>query len=180
MKRTWFVPTLAGHVVAGATLAAALLSAPEAKADPGLPAYLERTYALSCTPECTLCHKDNNGGANNARDAVRRNGTVGAGFIPTLLNIGQIVAIDPNTWPAAFGRVEQARYDTDQDGIPDIDELRNETDPMDGSEGASICGKGPTYGCVRVARGSSVDGVAALVSGAVLFAGIALLRRRKR
>ena len=180
MKRIRLGQKLTARAAAAGAVAAALFAAEPASADPFLPAYLQTKYNLPCTPECTFCHKTNAGGVNNARMATKPNGATGNGFIPTLLTVGSIVAIDQRTWDPAFAAVDAAHYDTDGDGVPDIDELRAATDPMDASPTASVCGGGgPSYGCVRIARGASVDGLALATSGAVLFAGIALMRRRR-
>jgi len=164
---------------AAGSLAAVLFAAEPVRADPGLPSYLQENYGLSCAPECTFCHRTAVGGFGNERLATTPSGTTKEGFIATLRNVGRIVAPAPNTWDAAFANVAAARVDTDLDGTPDIDELNAGTDPMNGASGAQICGEGPTYGCVRVARGNSVDGFALVTSGIVLFAGIALTRRRR-
>jgi hypothetical protein len=182
MNRTRLGPKLArGAIVAGVFTAATFVAVP-AQAYYGLPEHLKNTYNLSCTPECTFCHKSNLGGKGNERDATTPNGTAKTGFVATLRDIGRIVATNPSTWVPAFNLVESSRSDTDLDGTPDIEELKVGSDPMDASPAASICGGGggPTYGCVRVARGTSVDGFALVASGAVLFAGIALTRRRRR
>ena len=181
MKRIRLGQKLISRAAAAGAVAAVLFSAKPASAYYPLPPYLKRTFNLPCTPECTFCHQTAIGGQGNVRKATKPNGAQGDGFITTLKNIGGIVATNESTYDAAFAAVDNAKYDTDGDGTPDIDELKVGADPMDASPTASVCGGGgPKYGCVRVARGTSVDGVALLTSGAVLFAGIALTRRRRR
>jgi hypothetical protein len=53
------------------------------------------------------------------------------------------------------------------------------TDPNDGQFDASIC-NAPRRSAGMASRGTSVDGVALIASSAVLLAGIALARRRRR
>lgn len=182
MNRTRLVRKLAGVTTAVGVFTAAMFVVEPARAYYGLPEHLKSTYNLPCTPECTFCHGSNAGGKGNERGATIPNGTKKSGFIATLRDVGHIVAVDSTTWVPAFNLVESAGTDTDQDGVPDIEELKVGSDPMDASPTASICagGGGPTYGCVRVARGTSVDGMALLTSGAVLIAGIALTGRRRR
>jgi hypothetical protein len=129
-----------------------------------------------------FCHNSPYGGGGNYRDAITPSGQHVAGFIVALKTHGFTPDGGPNpTWDAAFAAIEQQKIDTDQDGTPDIEELIDGRDPNDGSPNDQICGsdKGPTYGCVRIARGTSVDGYALLASSAVLLAGIALARRRR-
>lgn len=40
----------------------ALLPARAALASPDYPAVLEETLQMPCAPQCTVCHRDNNGG----------------------------------------------------------------------------------------------------------------------
>ena len=183
MNRSRLVRKLARVTTAAGVFTAAMFVVEPARAYYGLPEHLQSTYNLPCKPECTFCHGSNAGGKGNERKATTPTGaTLPSGFITTLKDVGHIVAVDSTTWVPAFNLVESARTDTDQDQVPDIEELKVGSDPMDGAPTASVCsgGGGPTYGCVRVARGTSVDGMALLTSGAVLLAGIALTRRRRR
>jgi hypothetical protein len=182
MERIRLGQKLARGATAVGVFAAVVSVAEPARAYYGLPEHLKNTYNLPCTPECTFCHGTNLGGKGNERSATTPNGTTKSGFIATLRDVGHIVAVDQSTWVPAFNLVESMGTDTDLDGTPDIEELKEGTDPMDGSPEAAICAGGgsPTYGCVRIARGTSVDGIALMTSGAVFFAGIALMRRRRR
>lgn len=170
-----FVRSVCGMAV----LVSCVFGAPVASAHPDAPKYVQDHYGLSCTPPCLLCHSNPNGGPY-FRDAITPTGQAVSGFIITLYTHGFVPDNAHTGWDVAFTAIEQQKIDTDQDGIPDIQELRDGTDPNDGQNpNAQICGNGPTYGCVRVARGTSVDGDALLVSGVVLLAGIALARRRR-
>jgi hypothetical protein len=151
------------------------------------PAFVRARYNLPCTPECTLCHGTNAGGFYNIRSTVVNgqplpkdmNG-VNVGFATSLKACG-FEPTNQATWPTAFQTCENnPTLDLDQDGHQDMQEVRDGTDPNDPAPDALICGSGPEYGCVRVARGNTVDGCALVTSGAVLFAGIAFTRRRRR
>jgi hypothetical protein len=175
MKRTRFDQSLRFFAVGAVASIAPLLVVTQAAADPAAPAFVQERFGLPCTPECTLCHATISGGFGNKRmvngksfiDAIEK-----CGFVPT----------DQSTWPTSFQACETNPMfitDTDGDGTPDMQELRAGTDPSDPTPDAQVCGGGPSYGCVRVARGTSVDGFALMTSGAVLLAGIALMRRRR-
>jgi hypothetical protein len=178
MKHTSHSRKLSCRVVAGAALVAGLCISVEASADPNAPGYVQTAYGLSCTPQCTLCHATNAGGFANIRKIVV-NGQSKGGFITTLEADG-FVPTDQSTWGPAFAKCEANKTDTDGDGTPDIQELKMGDDPNDPAPGAALCGNGPVYGCVHVARRGSVDGVALFVSSLVLLGGIAAARRRAR
>lgn len=162
-------------IVSGGFLATRLASA-----DAAAPAFVQQRFGLSCAPDCTLCHARSPGSFGNIR-TVTVNGQTNA-FIAAIEACG-FVPTDQNTWGPSFDACETnpaLAKDTDGDGTFDMAELRAGTDPSDPTSGAQICGSGPSYGCVRIARGTPVDGLAALTSSAVLVAGIALMRRRRR
>jgi len=179
MKRRPSVLTAARNLLGAAVLLAALFMHRTAGADPLAPDKIRQKYNLSCTPQCTLCHGTNLGGYGNYR-IITVNGMQKAGFILTLRDKCGFVATDQSTWDPALSKCDSdPTIDTDGDGESDGNELRAGTDPNDPSPTALICGGGPTFGCVRIARGTSVDGYALLASSAVLLAGIALARRRR-
>lgn len=171
---------LGSSALVAASFAATFFAATRAGADPKAPGYLQSKYGLSCAPDCTLCHDSDLGGYARFR-VITVNGQQKGGFGVTIKNFG-FVPTDQSTWDPAFAAAAAAQppSDTDGDGVPDIEELSKGEDPNDPTPGAQLCGKGPTYGCVRVARGGAVDGVALLVTSAVLFAGVALTRRRAK
>lgn len=181
MKRILRARNVLCRATASAALGAVLFGASPALSDPGAPAYLEGKYALSCTPQCTLCHATNAGNYGNYRLATLPNGQTSSteGFILALKGCN-FVPTDKATWDPALAQCESSGVDSDHDGVSDVNELKAGTDPNDASATATICGNGPTYGCVRVARGTSVDGLALLVSGAVFLAGVAFTRRRAK
>jgi hypothetical protein len=143
---------------------------------PDMPPAIQAAAKMPCTPACTLCHMTEAGGT----------GTAFKPFVQDLFNVGfnrdssypeieaAIAALDD------LGKQNDPSADGDKDGIPDVQELRDGTDPN--SPGTnSLCAKpGPVYGCVRVAKPGPVDSAATVASGAVLLLGLALLRRRSR
>lgn len=172
---------------------AALLLAAAAHADPLAPGFIQQTFGLECTPDCTLCHATTVGGYGNYRNAVSATGqATGGAFILDLKACGfdplkkdptwaaAVATCEAPTPPAGFPQGQKWPPDADNDGVPDMAELKAGTDPNNGASGARICAGVPTYGCVRVARGNSIDGLALFASTAVLFAGIALVRRKRR
>jgi hypothetical protein len=179
MKRVRLIQRFARRLTAVASVCAIGLGASLAHADPRAPQYMQDTYHLPCTPSCTLCHATTLGGINNWRPAVKPDGTsVPGGFILALKTCG-FQPLDMNTWQPALNKCETDGVDSDGDKVPDIKELEAGTDPNDGTDvNAQICGGGPTYGCVRVARGNSIDGFALVASSVALLVGIALVRRR--
>jgi hypothetical protein len=163
----------------------AMTFAGHASARPWVPGELQKLLDMPCAPPCTLCHDVPQGGG--PADKPFGNAIQTAGFFPTAsesadsdtalknaLSVleGATIGADGGLMAAAPGAKPT---DSDNDGVPDVTELRNGSDP-DGS--GSVCG--PTYGCVRVSPGNHVDGVGVVASAATLLVGIGLLRRKRR
>lgn len=193
MERTRSTKRLVRLLSRAALFGAALLPAHAAHADPLAPGFIQQKFGLECVPDCTLCHQTTAGGYGNYRSAVSASGQkTGFLFIIDLKACGfdplrkdatwdaAIATCEGPTPPAGFPQGQKWPPDADGDGVSDMDELKAGTDPNNGAPDAKICANVPTYGCVRVARGNSIDGLALVVSGAVLFAGIALVRRKSR
>lgn len=108
-------------------------------------------------PSCAVCH-----------DGATTFGTVTTPFGVAMVDAG-LVASDPDSLIAALATLEAQGTDSDQDGVGDIDELLDGTDPN--GTGDSV---GATYGCVGSTRpGKPLAGAALLA----MLAGV-LLRRR--
>jgi hypothetical protein len=184
MKRILRARNALCRAATAAAFGAVLFGVSPAQSAPNAPGYLQRKYSLPCTPQCTLCHGSTAGGFGNIRLATQPNGQTipGVSFIADIEACGFHPTDTEAQWDVAFAQCDAAnpKPDADHDGTPDIDELKAGTDPNDASATASICGGGPTYGCVRVARGNSIDGVALFLSGAVFLAGVAFTRRRAK
>lgn len=109
-------------------------------------------------PACSLCH-----------DGATTFGTVTTPFGAAMLEAG-LVASDEDSLVSALATLESEGTDSDGDGVGDIDELLDGTDPNGIGDG----GPGPAYGCVGSTRpGRPLAGAALLA----MLAGV-LLRRR--
>lgn len=141
---------LGSALVAGARTASATENFPAAIA-----AHLQ---APTPTPACTVCHASVSGGR----------GTVITPFGQAMRGRG-LQAYDEPSLKTALDALAAERRDSDQDGTPDIDELKAGADPNAAAGDAIV----PEYGCaLRRARGAKHTW--ALVSIAV---GLAVLRR---
>jgi hypothetical protein len=160
------------------------LFAVPAQASDTYPAAVQEALGLPCAPACVLCHDRPEGGLGNLNQqfgptfqatgvSIRNPGGVAA----ALACIENGVA-DPSAEPCPY-RSDEPAPDSDGDGTPDIEELRNSEDP-NSSTGGSFCGA--RYGCgARIAPPKAqLDGLASasalLVAGALLWS----LRRRGR
>ena len=161
--------------LAGA-VAAALLVASSAAADPTFPGKLAKDWDLPCIPLCTVCHKDNRGGVGTLRTTT--NGFPGFGsFLKGQYNLN---TADLSSLEPALAAAKKDGTDVDHDGRTDYDELSQGLDPDDPNNTQPICGAGPEFGCVRVARPGPVDDVASVAGALVLVFGAGALRRRAK
>ena len=161
-------------------LAAILFAGTSALAHPSYPGSIQTFLNVPCDisseahKRCTLCHATNVGGPGNLRIP---------GMGKNLEDNCELSGSNPDMLIPALQCAEANNQDTDGDLIPDIQELRDGTDPN--VAGASVCGGAandpPKYGCfARVASRGPVDGVAGAGALATLLIGAALLRRRAR
>jgi MYXO-CTERM domain-containing protein len=140
-----------------------LALAGHALASPSYPEALDKAAAMPCIPPCTVCHADMNGGF----------GTATKPFAQAMQAHG-LTAADPSLIRPAVVGLFQDGVDSDGDGLTDVSELDNGTDPNLPGD-VSICG--PEYGCAVVDGGDAPDTGAPLLVllGVVAFS----LRRRK-
>ena len=105
-----------------------------AQATPEYPLVIDATLGVSCGPpasRCLICHTTARGGQGTAEQPfVRHLGTFG-------LNHGH----DADALRRALNQLDE-NYDSDGDGQPDKQELRDCGNPSGDDLGA-----GPTYGC---------------------------------
>lgn len=151
------------------------------------PGEITRTLAACRTPACTICHTSNRGGVGTATRA----------FAITMQNEGLTGSRNLSALRTALARVEAAEEDSDGDGVADIPELKQGSDPSNSASKTSNCttsggGSGggagggdtfdpaqlepPRYGCGASAAPGGLAGVLAwvIVSGAMRY------RRRRR
>ena len=147
---------LAPSVAVALALAAA---APAALASPTFPGEVQNTLGTPCVPPCVICHATSLGGLGTAVRpfglAVRERGAH---------------AGDTAELRAALELLEAEGVDSNQDGIPDVAELREGRNPNDA---AGICGL--QYGCATGAPRRHGDAPVAVVVLIGLWA-----RRRSR
>jgi hypothetical protein len=152
------------------------LSASAAFASAVYPSEVKTHLSLSSTPQCTLCHTNLSGGS----------GTVTKPFGKSMMSVGGLTGgSQTGKLDTALDALQSAGTDSDSDGVPDITELKNGTDPnvadaaTDGGTGGGAGGSGggggtvatETYGC----GSSMVPGVMGLSS----LVAWTLLRRRR-
>lgn len=96
------------------------------------PGLIQEELDMPCVPQCTLCHRDANGGR----------GTVVTPFGLTMMDEG-LRDNAPGRVPTALEGVLQGEYDSDGDGRGDIEELREGSSPNQAGDGL-LCVQ---YGC---------------------------------
>jgi hypothetical protein len=179
MTRRRRASRVASRALLVASTFAALITAGRAHADPKAPGYVQNKFALPCAPSCTLCHANDRGGFANYR-TITINGTQKGGFGVTMKNLG-FVPTDQSTWDPAFALAEQDKTDTDEDGVPDVEELKADEDPNNPEKGAALCAASDdSSGGCGTARGAPENTLVSASTGAVLMLGVALRRTVRR
>lgn len=152
----------------GIVAVAALSSAP-ALASLSFPPVIQSELGLVKAPDCTLCHRTDAGGF----------GTVTRPFGRTMMSQLGLTAANTAALRSALSGADAAKFDSDDDGVSDIDELRMGTDPNVGTSGVEAAPEVPLpqTGCALRANPSESpwSATAALV---VVVAGLALQSRR--
>lgn len=159
-------PLLSASAAAAAALALALLGAASpALATPNFPPRIQAELGLGAAPACTLCH-----------EGPTQRGTVTTPFGVSMLSRG-LDAYDEQLLVNALLALDGEGKDSDGDGAPDIDELRQGDDPNAGPGGdAPIV---PDYGCSVAAPPGQRPGGGALSAWApALLLALAALARR--
>lgn len=135
--------TLRRHVaIMGLVLLASLFSSSAAHASPIFPATMMDELDLDHVPECILCHTSAVGGFGTAQKP----------FAIYLLSRG-LRAADSDSLSNSLLAAEGEQSDVDDDGVTDLDELRDGEDPN--SVASSVAP--PSYGCALALGPASVS-----------------------
>lgn len=156
---------LAASPAACGALTLALCWPAPAQASPTFPAEVQQALNMPCVPQCTLCHRDVNGGI----------GTVVQPFGQAMLAAG-LEAKHPELIGPALDFLDQASTDSDGDGRPDVDELREGSNPNQAGGGV-LCA---TYGCSTHLARPATSGTAAMLFSLIAAWLLPRARRRRR
>ena len=138
-----------------------VLFAAPAFAKPEFPGLLSRELQLSYEPPCSVCH------LTNKISGV----TVTTRFGYALRERGFTNA---ESLPLALTRLADDHADSDGDGVADVDELKNATDPNSKANASLIDVADPSFGCSTAPIGPR----SALVSLLAVAAAALAFRRR--
>jgi len=151
-----------------------LVLAGSARATPNFPQAIATHLGTSHVPPCSICHQ-----------GPETQGTATTPFAVSMLSRG-LQPYQESALTTALDALAGEQTDSDGDGYPDLEELKNGWDPNFPSlpDGGDVPGGVrpnvliPSYGCAigRARAGASVEGSAL----GVLFAGVALVLRRRR
>jgi len=135
-----------------------------ARASSDYPDLIRTKLGLARVPDCTLCHSDDNGG----------NGTIVTWFGLSMQDFG-VQGKRDDLLDAALDRVRDEEWDSDADGIPDVEELQSGSDPNDGP-GRTGGPPRPDRGCATTVGETHRSTIA--LPGLLLVAVFALKRLR--
>lgn len=160
-----------------------------ASATPTFPGSIQTDLTLSYAPPCTVCHQTLGGGT----------GTVTQAFGKSLRQNG-LVSGNTTSLQSALTALETAKTDSDCDGMPDVEQLKDGRDPNTGEyidnsgkptpavdggcAGTGGGGSGssdPAFGCgAQLAAGPSPDTSLPIAATLAMVLGLAFSRRRRR
>jgi len=135
-----------------------------ALAVPRFPGVIASTLGLDYEPPCSVCHLTNKTGAP----------TVTTPFGYALKARGFTEGDD--TLSAALGRLEADHADSDGDGVDDVTELKNRTDPNSETNAPLTGVADPSFGCSTAHDGGSAQGWGL----AAIALALGLIRKSKR
>jgi hypothetical protein len=134
-----------------------------AHAEREFPAVIQSDFELSYEVPCSVCHLKANVGAATART-------------PFALALKARDFTDERSLSRALARLKADNFDTDGDGVSDVEELKAGTDPNSPANASLIDAQDPGYGCGGTAPHGRNIGQAALGAAALAW----LLARRLR
>jgi hypothetical protein len=132
-------------------------------ASPSFPGELQDQLDMPCVPQCTLCHRDSNGGVGTATRPF------GAAVQSAGLELKR-----PDLIATVLAALERGRFDSDEDGILDVDELRQGDNPNQSGQGF-LCA---TYGCTARVAPAAADSALVPSIGILLAVAVGLARLR--
>ena len=143
------------------------LSAAPARAERQFTRVIASDLQLGYEPPCSVCHLTNKTGSP----------TVTTLFAYALRDRG--LASDRQSLTLALTRLADDQADSDGDGVADVVELKNATDPNSKANASLISVADPSYGCAisPPSRGPSLALLSAL---GLTAAGLGSVRRSKR
>ena len=145
------------------------------KFPPAIYYYLYPTFKVKpYTPPCSLCHSRGSTGPGTANTPFALSGKA-RGLLP-----GNTPSLD-----TSLAAMDKDEVDSDGDGVPDIQELRDGTDPNTPGDVNLVSESGPNAGCgasAKPPRTTTFPANTSRDSGAFILAVplLTLLRRRRR
>jgi hypothetical protein len=109
---------------------------PLAAAKPSFPISITQALGLGYEPPCSVCHVKGNTG----------NGTASTPFALSLRARG-LTGEGRNVLAAPLAALEADQVDSDGDGVIDVTELRDATDPNSPANASLVGNPDPGYGC---------------------------------
>lgn len=165
-----------GRARPAATLARTLLLAitvsASVGAEPDYPEVVQEATGLTCPAPCTLCHTRESGGLTYITPFGRRIWTLGIRPSHPETVATTLRCMRERNCPSAPGEV----FDTDGDGVSDVDELDQGRHPGRAGD-IAVCGA--SYGCgARVAPRETLSRRGAALLGSSVLGALWLMRRR--
>jgi hypothetical protein len=144
-----------------------------AVASPTFPPAIQDHLELACEPDCTNCHTRPEGGLGTARQPFG-----------LAMQQGGLSAGRPEKIPAALDHLDGIGSDVDSDGTPDIEELKNGTNPNAANEPLKCfedASNSDDGGCRMATARTSRDPTTALLGlGAIGAAAVFFATRRRK
>jgi hypothetical protein len=128
------------------------------------PPKIRETLGLTADPACTICHATDEG----------EDGTVVKPFGISMQRLGVTGDSDTQKLVAALAAAESRQLDSDFDGVPDVTELREGSDPNDG-----VTLPIPQTGCFVERAGAGSASAVAMMTLALIALALRARRRRR-